>query len=103
MVVTRSARIAYIGDLVTTIQDRKSTRLNSKSPMYLVCRLLLEKKKKKRTNGSHRRKLHYTIRGPTCNRNCLTTAARDKVITDQAVGKCRPLSCRLWLSICRYA
>src|SRR5437763_2451493 len=25
--------------------DRKSTRLNSQSPMYLVCRLLLEKKK----------------------------------------------------------
>src|SRR5256885_13419546 len=27
--------------------DRKSTRLNSKSPCNLVCRLLLEKKKKK--------------------------------------------------------
>src|SRR2546423_5603262 len=27
--------------------DRKSTRLNSKSLAYLVCRLLLEKKKKK--------------------------------------------------------
>src|SRR5258707_1834715 len=27
--------------------DRKSTRLNSKSRQYLVCRLLLEKKKKK--------------------------------------------------------
>src|SRR5438876_9181024 len=27
-------------------QDRKSTRLNSKSPVHLVCRLLLEKKKK---------------------------------------------------------
>src|SRR5437762_7666229 len=26
--------------------DRKSTRLNSQSPMYLVCRLLLEKKKR---------------------------------------------------------
>src|SRR3712207_7140160 len=26
-------------------QDRKSTRLNSKSRQYLVCRLLLEKKK----------------------------------------------------------
>src|SRR6266581_8302758 len=25
--------------------DRKSTRLNSKSPVHLVCRLLLEKKK----------------------------------------------------------
>src|SRR5438876_8609699 len=25
-------------------QDRKSTRLNSKSPVHLVCRLLLEKK-----------------------------------------------------------
>src|SRR5437879_11590523 len=28
-------------------QDRKSTRLNSSPPMYLVCRLLLEKKKNK--------------------------------------------------------
>src|SRR3712207_6987838 len=28
--------------------DRKSTRLNSQSRQYLVCRLLLEKKKKKR-------------------------------------------------------
>src|SRR5687767_6277036 len=27
-------------------EDRKSTRLNSKSLAYLVCRLLLEKKKK---------------------------------------------------------
>src|SRR3712207_8114747 len=27
-------------------RDRKSTRLNSKSRQYLVCRLLLEKKKK---------------------------------------------------------
>src|SRR5438876_4884573 len=27
-------------------QDRKSTRLNSQSPVHLVCRLLLEKKKK---------------------------------------------------------
>ena len=31
-----------VGNLDT---DRKSTRLNSQSPMYLVCRLLLEKKK----------------------------------------------------------
>src|SRR3989441_8991718 len=29
-------------------QDRKSTRLNSRSLAYLVCRLLLEKKKKKK-------------------------------------------------------
>src|SRR5205807_7288135 len=29
-------------------QDRKSTRLNSRSPCNLVCRLLLEKKKKKK-------------------------------------------------------
>src|SRR3989454_7655217 len=28
--------------------DRKSTRLNSKSPCNLVCRLLLEKKKKRK-------------------------------------------------------
>src|SRR5687768_17882701 len=32
--------------------DRKSTRLNSKSRLHLVCRLLLEKKKKK-TNENH--------------------------------------------------
>src|ERR1017187_3249489 len=31
--------------------DRKSTRLNSSPPMYLVCRLLLEKK---RETGFHR-------------------------------------------------
>src|SRR3712207_7592504 len=30
--------------------DRKSTRLNLQSRQYLVCRLLLEKKKKKKTN-----------------------------------------------------
>src|SRR3712207_8534537 len=29
----------------TPMQDRKSTRLNSRSRQYLVCRLLLEKKK----------------------------------------------------------
>src|SRR3712207_8676250 len=28
------------------VRDRKSTRLNSRSRQYLVCRLLLEKKKK---------------------------------------------------------
>src|SRR5437764_3097024 len=33
-------------DSVRSSTDRKSTRLNQ-SPMYLVCRLLLEKKKKK--------------------------------------------------------
>src|SRR5258707_8391453 len=31
---------------VSSPPDRKSTRLNSKSRQYLVCRLLLEKKKK---------------------------------------------------------
>src|SRR3712207_7745723 len=30
---------------VERVQDRKSTRLNSQSRQYLVCRLLLEKKK----------------------------------------------------------
>src|SRR3712207_6946602 len=29
------------------VEDRKSTRLNSSQRQYLVCRLLLEKKKKK--------------------------------------------------------
>src|SRR3712207_7061620 len=32
---------------IKNIKDRKSTRLNSKSRQYLVCRLLLEKKKNK--------------------------------------------------------
>src|SRR3712207_7969378 len=32
----------------TWMTDRKSTRLNSQSRQYLVCRLLLEKKKHKR-------------------------------------------------------
>src|SRR3712207_8965641 len=31
--------------LLVVIKDRKSTRLNSQSRQYLVCRLLLEKKK----------------------------------------------------------
>src|SRR3712207_8556861 len=35
-----------IGFKSLTEQDRKSTRLNSQSRQYLVCRLLLEKKKK---------------------------------------------------------
>src|SRR5687767_11921075 len=33
--------------------DRKSTRLNSRSLAYLVCRLLLEKKNKKQHNTTH--------------------------------------------------
>src|SRR3989449_8040583 len=33
--------------LAVTALDRKSTRLNSKSRLHLVCRLLLEKKKTK--------------------------------------------------------
>src|SRR3712207_7422811 len=34
---------------VREVLDRKSTRLNSSQRQYLVCRLLLEKKKKQRT------------------------------------------------------
>src|SRR3712207_8224059 len=34
-------------------QDRKSTRLNSSHAQYLVCRLLLEKKKKPGSLSSH--------------------------------------------------
>ena len=34
-------------------QDRKSTRLELQSPMYLVCRLLLEKKKINNTKQTH--------------------------------------------------
>src|SRR5437762_4603995 len=33
------------------LEDRKSTRLNSRSPMYLVCRLLLEKKNQAPARG----------------------------------------------------
>src|SRR5438876_8637584 len=45
-----------------TAVDRKSTRLNSQSPVHLVCRLLLEKKKQ-----------HSTPSNPHLNRNPLTT------------------------------
>src|SRR5262245_64517046 len=34
------------------IEDRKSTRLNSQSLRHLVCRLLLEKKKKKKPHNT---------------------------------------------------
>src|SRR3712207_7113784 len=33
-------------DVLDRVRDRKSTRLNSQSRQYLVCRLLLEKKKR---------------------------------------------------------
>src|SRR3712207_7907591 len=36
-----------------SLRDRKSTRLNSSHRQYLVCRLLLEKKKKKHINITH--------------------------------------------------
>src|SRR2546430_12644655 len=36
------------------IEDRKSTRLNSSHSQNLVCRLLLEKKKKKDNTASYR-------------------------------------------------
>ena len=38
-----------INRLVSVSLDRKSTRLNLQSQAYLVCRLLLEKKKKMHT------------------------------------------------------
>src|SRR5574344_2482077 len=40
-------------------EDRKSTRLNSSQPDHLVCRLLLEKKKK-RERGAEERKVDRT-------------------------------------------
>src|SRR3712207_9012531 len=40
-----SRRMGLRGYLGPAYRDRKSTRLNSKSRQYLVCRLLLEKKK----------------------------------------------------------
>src|SRR3712207_7576157 len=41
-----SARVGLKQHIQAPLQDRKSTRLNSRSRQYLVCRLLLEKKKK---------------------------------------------------------
>src|SRR2546421_9597911 len=41
-------------DLAHQALDRKSTRLNS-SRLHLVCRLLLEKKKKRATDHTHAR------------------------------------------------
>src|ERR1017187_10626217 len=53
---------------LSDIRDRKSTRLNSQSPMYLVCRLLREKKR-----FPHRRELRRQ-RGcqvtPACCARC---------------------------------
>src|SRR3546814_1532545 len=41
-------------------RDRKSTRLNSSTNAHLVCRLLLEKKKKEKTHqtSAHQSRLH---------------------------------------------
>src|SRR3712207_7289067 len=38
---------ASVGAMLEATPDRKSTRLNLQSRQYLVCRLLLEKKKKR--------------------------------------------------------
>src|SRR5213596_3818270 len=72
-----AARSPYIGPGTATHRgdqssgcgDRKSTRLNSSHTVYLVCRLLLEKKKKtnKRNicacNGSHTNNTRQRERG----------------------------------------
>src|SRR3712207_7552256 len=42
----RDRRVDVVERRAAAGLDRKSTRLNSKSRQYLVCRLLLEKKKK---------------------------------------------------------
>src|SRR5438132_4870195 len=47
--------------LVRAAQDRKSTRLNSSHTVNLVCRLLLEKKKKK----TNKKNTHATIQTTT--------------------------------------
>src|SRR3712207_8360370 len=39
------SRMGHFDTAVDYFKDRKSTRLNSRSRQYLVCRLLLEKKK----------------------------------------------------------
>src|SRR5690348_17445536 len=44
--------------------DRKSTRLNSKSPVHLVCRLLLEKKKQKNNYKNKRRRHSQPLSRP---------------------------------------
>src|SRR3712207_8090950 len=41
---------ASIHEINAVRKDRKSTRLNSQSRQYLVCRLLLEKKKQQHNN-----------------------------------------------------
>src|SRR5574344_2539380 len=43
--------------------DRKSTRLNSSQPDHLVCRLLLEKKKKKQGSPEHKKRQSTPSRG----------------------------------------
>src|SRR3712207_8555574 len=50
----RSAVLGYAQRAPTTreLEDRKSTRLNSRPRQYLVCRLLLEKKKHNYTQRS---------------------------------------------------
>src|SRR5690348_18147669 len=51
--------ITQVVGVVGDVRDRKSTRLNSSHPSHLVCRLLLEKKKKDRTRVSRQRhRLH---------------------------------------------
>ena len=56
---------AYAAEMIARagvgrMTDRKSTRLNSKSPCNLVCRLLLEKKKKKQRKPSNRTRKRAT-------------------------------------------
>src|SRR5256884_313346 len=58
--------------------DRKSTRLNSRSRLHLVCRLLLEKKKNKKYHeltATHTFATSYRtdIQTPNSNQKCNTT------------------------------
>src|SRR3712207_7108205 len=46
--IAKPKTIYFTPDLPKTRRDRKSTRLNSSPRQYLVCRLLLEKKKSNR-------------------------------------------------------
>src|ERR1039457_7293019 len=51
-------------------RDRKSTRLNSQPPCNLVCRLLLEKKKKHKKKHSTK---NYTTQCTICARDAVVT------------------------------
>src|SRR5947209_13284999 len=67
-------------------RDRKSTRLNSKSRQYLVCRLLLEKKKPKLAKSPQKDdKLSDFLHGVTVHDNPM---AGNRASLTAKVGRC---------------